>query len=108
MTSCRFALSCSIRSGRLIASGLGTGVFFMRRENCAKRFGCQRRFCQLKAKALEVSAYFSEGAALVASPGATMGWRKGIMARSFGPNCSTGMVFVLGPVATKIGQHFSV
>src|ERR1700676_4558873 len=51
--------------------------------------------------------YFSELAALVASPGATMGWRKGIMARSLGPSCSTGWLCSRCRVARKLGQPFS-
>src|SRR4029077_3096902 len=51
--------------------------------------------------------YFSDAAALVASPGETIGWRKGIMARSLGPNCSTGWVCSRSRVAKKLGQPFS-
>src|ERR1700686_298844 len=51
--------------------------------------------------------YFSELAALVAKPGATMGWRKGIMARSLGPSCSTGWLCSRCRVARKLGQPFS-
>src|SRR5260370_13657903 len=53
------------------------------------------------------SHYFSELAALVASPGAMMGWRKGIIARSLGPNCSMGRVCSRCRVARKFGQPFS-
>src|SRR5260370_38302135 len=53
------------------------------------------------------SHYFSELAALVASPGAMMGWRKGIMARSLGPDCSMGGVCSRCRVPRKFGQPFS-
>src|SRR6266478_6730842 len=41
--SWRFALSCSIRSGRLTAGlGVESAAFFMPRENCSNPFRCQR------------------------------------------------------------------
>src|SRR6266436_5214319 len=80
----------------------------MRRENCAKRFACQRRAQRFNENVTKrYAGYFSEAAALVARPGATTGWRKGIMARSLGPNCSTGWFCSRCRVARKFGQPFS-
>src|SRR5690242_20449755 len=51
--------------------------------------------------------YFLVAAALISSPGATTGWRNGIMARSLGPSCSTGCCCSRWRVARKFGQPFS-
>src|SRR5437660_11424977 len=51
--------------------------------------------------------YFFEAAALLSSPGATTGWRKGIIARSLGPSCSMGFCCSRWRVARKLGHPFS-
>src|SRR6266705_411734 len=55
----------------------------------------------------ERRCYFSPEAAFFSRPGATTGWRNGIMARSFGPSCSIGSCCSRWRVARKLGQPFS-
>src|SRR5437660_8886660 len=90
--SCRLTLSCSMRSPKCIEDeGDGPLLRFITREDCLNPRLCQP--LPLREQGFTAGApnyYFLVAAALISSPGATTGWRNGIIARSLGPSCSTG------------------
>src|SRR5213082_1287547 len=90
--SCRLTLSCSMRSPKCIEDeGDGPLLRFITREDCLNHPLCQPVALRGQGFAAEsLSGYFLVATALISSPGATTGWRNGIMARSLGPSCSTG------------------
>lgn len=64
---------------------------FITRENCLIPGACQPdRILDMTINKNTSPGYFFEAADLLSKPGATMGWRNGIMARNLGPSCSMG------------------